>query len=174
MLAFGHRHALARTQFIERLARQLAVARKLAHRKVHVAVVGLVGQRLGLQPPDELEHLRHVFGGLGLDGRRLDAQGRDVLVHGPGHFGGELTDGDAPLDRPLDDLVVDVGDVAHIGHAQATGLEPSLNHVKSHHHAGMADVAQVINGHAAHIHAHMAGLQRGKIFHGTRQRVVDA
>ena len=37
VLAFEHRHALAGAQFIQRFARQLAVASKLAHGVVHVA-----------------------------------------------------------------------------------------------------------------------------------------
>jgi hypothetical protein len=64
------------------------------------------------------------------------------------------------LNGAADDLVVDVGDVAHIGHAQAAGLEPALHHIKRHHHARMADVAQVVHRHAADIHAYMAGLDR--------------
>jgi hypothetical protein len=37
-LAVLHRHALAGAQLVQRLARQLAVARELAHRVVHVAM----------------------------------------------------------------------------------------------------------------------------------------
>jgi len=43
--------------------------------------------------------------------RRQDAQQADVLVHRVDHLVGELADGDAALQRTLDDLVLDVGDV---------------------------------------------------------------
>ncbi len=174
VLALQHGHALAGAQLVQRLARKLAVARELAHRVVHVAAAALVGQALVLQPADQGQHLRHVFGGTRLDGRGLDAQPADVLVHGGDHLVGQLADGDAALDRAADDLVVDVGDVAHVGHAQTAAPEPALHHVEGHHHPGMADVAQVVDRHAAHVHAHMAGLDRGKVFQCTRQRVVDA
>ncbi|MNV52694.1 hypothetical protein D3C71_1448010 [compost metagenome] len=173
-LAIEHSHAFAGAQLVQRLARELAVAVELAHGIVHIAVARTIGQALAFQLADEREHLRHVFGGAGLDRWRLDAQQADVLVHGHNHLVGELADGDAALQRALDDLVVDVGDVAHVGHAQAAGLEPALHHVERHHHAGVADMAQVVNGHAAHIHAHMARFERGKVFQCTRQRVVDA
>ena len=173
-LAVLHRNAFTGAQLIQRFTRELAVARKLAHRVVHVAMGRAIGQALAFELADQRQHLRHVFGGARLKGGGLDAQGANVGVHGSDHFVGELADGDAPLQRPLDDLVINVGDVAHIGHAVAAAFEPALHHVKRHHHAGVANVAQVIDGHAAHIHAHMTRFERGKIFQGTRQRVVDA
>ena len=154
-LAIEHGHTLARAQFIQRLARELAVAVELAHRVVHVTIARAVGQALAFEPADEREHLGHIFSGAGLHGGGLNAQQADVLVHRGHHLVGELADGDAPLQRALDDLVVDVGDVAHVGNAVAAAFQPALHHVERHHHAGMANMAQVINGHAAHVHAHM-------------------
>jgi hypothetical protein len=77
-------------------------------------------------------------------------------VHGGDHLVGQRADGDAALQRPADDLVVDVGDVAHVGHAVAAGAQPAHHHVEGHHHARMAHVAQVVDGDAAHVHAHVA------------------
>ena len=167
-------NALARAQVVQRLAGQLAVAGELAHGKVHIAAGCLVGQAFGLQPVDQCQHLGHVLRGARLQRGRLYAQPADVGAHDLDHFVSERADGDVALKRPLDDFVVNVGDVAHVGDAQAAGFEPALYHVKRHRHAGVADVAQVINRHAADVHAHMAGVDRGELFKGTRQRVVDA
>ena len=169
-----YRNPLTRAQVIQRFARQLAIAGELAHCKIHVATGRLVGQALDLQPVDQVQHLGHVFGGARLHRRRLNAQPANVGAHDLNHFISERTDGDVALKRPLDDLVVNVGDVAHVGHTQAVDFQPALNHIKCHRHAGVTDVAQVINRHAADIHADMAGLNWGKLFQGTRQRVVDA
>ena len=162
LLAVIDRHALAGTQLVQALARQLAVALELAHGVVHIAIRGAVGQALVFQLADEVEHLTDVLGGAGLVRGRLDAQRGDVLVHGQRHLVGELADGDAALHRTADDLVVDVRDVAHIGHAIAAGLEPALHHVERHHHAGMADMAEVVDGHAAHVHADLTGRHRNE------------
>ena len=157
-LAIQHCHAFAGAQLVQRLARQLAVASELAHRVIHITIAGAVGQALALQLADQGQHLRHIFGRAGFHRRWLNPQSANIGMHRGNHFVGELADSDAPLQSTLDDLVVNVGDVAHIGHPQATGLEPALHHIKRHHHAGVPDVAQVVDGHAAHIHAYMSGL----------------
>jgi len=173
-LVVGHGHALAGAQLVEALARELAVASKGAHGVVHVAVRGAVGQPLLLQLPDQGQHLRHVVGGARFVGRALDAQRVGVLVQGLDHARGQAADGFAVVQRAGNDLVVDVGDVAHVGHAVAAGLEPALHHVESQHGARVPEVAQVINRHAADVEAHMAGLQRLEGFEAARERVVDA
>ena len=173
-LAVLHRHALAGVQLVERLARQPAIARELAHRVVHVATRGLVGQALVLKALDQAQHLRHIFGGARLVRGALYAQRVGVLVQGVDHAIRQAADGLAVLHGAADDLVVNIGDVAHIGHGQTRGAQPALHHVKGNHRARMAQVTQVIHGHAADIHAHMAGFERNKRLQGTRQRVVDA
>ncbi|MNZ86245.1 hypothetical protein D3C78_1050620 [compost metagenome] len=173
VLAVVHSHALAGLQLVERLARQPAVARELAHGKVHVAIARLIGQAAFLQPADHVQHLRHIVGGPGLEIRAFDAQGVRILVQRRNHAVGQLADGFAVFHGPTDDLVVDVGDVAHIGHAQAAGAQPALHDIKGDHGAGMPQMTQVIDGHAAHIHADVARLKRRKRFQCTRQRVVD-
>jgi hypothetical protein len=50
-LVAEHGHALAGAQLVERLARELAVAREAPHREVDVAAGGTVGQALVLEPP---------------------------------------------------------------------------------------------------------------------------
>jgi hypothetical protein len=124
--------------------------------------------------PDHPQHLRDVVGGARLVRRALDAQRVEIAVHARDHAIGELAHGLAVLDGAPNDLVVDVGDVAHERHAQTAGPEPTLHQVERDVRARMADVAIVVDRDAAYIHAHMARLDRGKILQGARQGVVDA
>ena len=168
------RHALTGLQLVERLARQLAVAGELAHGVVHVAVGRLVGQALVLQFADDVQHLRHVVGGARVVVRPLHAQGVKVAVHLGNHAVGELPDGFAVFQRAADDLVLDVGDVAHEGDPVAAGAQPPLHDVKRHGRTRMADVAQVVHRDAAHVHAHVTRVNGRKVHQPTRERVVDA
>ena len=117
-LAVVHRHALARAQLIERLAAEAAIGRKLAHRIVHVAIGRTVGQPLVLELADHGQHLGHILGRTGFVGRALDAQGIGILVQGLDHAIGQRTNGFAVFKSAPDDLVINVGDVAHISHPQ--------------------------------------------------------
>ena len=174
ILALGHRHPFTGAQVIKRLATQATVRREFAHSVVDVAVGARVGQALVHQLPYEREHLRHVVSGAGLVVRALYAKGIGILVQGLDHAVGQGPNSLAILESAADDLVVNVGDVAHIAHTKATGLEPALHHIKGHHGAGMPEVAQVIHRHATHIHAHVAGLDRQQRHHGTRQGAVNS
>src|SRR5690606_16057898 len=69
--------------------------------------------------------------------------------------GRQRSEGFAVLISPIKDLVIDVGDVAHIGHLIAAMTQISGDDVKRHHDTGMANMAVVIHGHAAHIHGYM-------------------
>ena len=81
----------------------------------------------------------------------------------------------AVLHRAADDLVVDVGDVAHVGRPRSPmALSQRCTTSKAIIERAWPEVAVVVDRHAAHVHAHPAGLQRGKILQFTRQRVVDA
>ena len=138
------------------------------------ALSSSVSQAFFFQRGNDLEHLRHVVGGPWFMVRAGYAQGIRVLMQGGNHAVGQAADGLAVLQRTLDDFVVNVGDVAHIGHPQPVAFEPALHHIKRHHGARMTQVAQVIDRHAADVHADVAGLNRRKMFQRTRQRVVNA
>ena len=174
LLAVEHRHALAGAQLVDRLAGELAVAGELAHRVVDVAVRRAVAEALLLERVDQLEHLRHVLGGARLVGRPLDEEPVAVLVQRRDHLLGELADRDAALERAPDDLVVDVGDVAHVGDAVADRLEPALRHVEGDHEPRMAHVAVVVDRDAADVEAGMARLDRREGLGRPRQRVMNS
>ncbi|MNT79736.1 hypothetical protein D3C72_2191110 [compost metagenome] len=100
--------------------------------------------------------------------RGLYAQGALVGVHGVDVELGDLADAAAGLDGAADDLVVDIGDVAHVIDGQPACAQPALHDIERHQHPGVPEMAEVIDGHAAHVHAHLAGLGRFERFFGTR------
>ncbi len=174
LLALGDGHALAGAQLVERLAREPAVAGKAAHRVEHVATGLAVGQPAALERADHRQHLRHVRGGARLVGRWQQADRGDVGVHRGDHLVGQCAHRDAALERAADDLVVDVGDVAHVGHVEAERAQPAVDDVEGRHHPRVTHVAEVVDRHAADVHAHLAGLERDEGFDPAGQRVVDA
>ncbi|CAM5223283.1 hypothetical protein CDEF62S_04092 [Castellaniella defragrans] len=173
LLARRHRHSLPGAQVVQRLARQLAVAGKLAHGEIHVAVGALIGQPLGRQGGDDLQHARHMLRGAGFGIGRLHPQGALVGMHGGDEEFGQRANRHAALHRAADDLVVDVGDVAHILHLIARSPQPALHDIEAHQHARMAQVAEVIDRHAADIHAHHAWPNRLERRFLASQGVVD-
>ena len=56
----------------------------------------------------------------------------------------------------LDDLVVDVGVVSDVGDLVAAVAEVARDDVKGHEHARMADVREVVDGHAADVEPDLA------------------
>ena len=173
-LALVHRDAFAGAQLVDGFARELAVAFKFTHSKVHILVAGTVGVALGFQGLNQTEHLRHEGRSARLVGRALYTQSVGIAVQIIDHAVGERLDGFTIVQRPADDFVVNIGDVAHISHLIATGLEPALHHIKGEHGAGVAQVAIVIHRHAAYIHAHTAGLDGGEIFQLPGQGIMKS
>ena len=104
----------------------------------------------------------------------LTAQSVKVTVHLVNHALRQRADGFAVFDCPANDLVFDIGDIADKSDPKTTDTQPALNQIKGHARPRMPDVAQVINRHAANVHADMAGLQGNKLFNHTTKRVVDA
>jgi hypothetical protein len=103
----------------------------------------------------------------------LHAQRVGILVHRGYEALRELMDGFAVLRRALDDLVVDVGDVAHVVHVVTARLQPAIYHVEHHHHSRMAEVAVVVHRHAAHIHADFVWGDRLEVLLVAGEGVVD-
>ena len=108
-----------------------------------------------------LEHLRHVLGRARLVRRAARCRARRRPRASPRCISSVSAPiGIAALERALDDLVVDVGDVAHVGDAVADAPQPALDDVERHHEARVAHVAVVVDGDAADVHADVARLDR--------------
>ena len=75
--------------------------------------IGVAGRD---QPLDHRDHLRHVLGAARLDIGRQGAERRHVRVEQRGRAAGQRLDRLAVVARGGDDLVVDIGDVAHIAY----------------------------------------------------------
>ena len=134
----------------------------------------LVGVTVVDELADHRQHLVDVFGGPGLFLRPQAAELVEILVHGRGELRRMRAPVDARLLRAVDDLVVDVGDVAHVGHAQAAVPQVAAHHVEHHEHAGVAHVEVVVDRDAAAVHAHVAGLDGLEFLLLARQGIVYA
>ena len=99
----------------------------------------------------------HVLGRARLDRRRQAAERLGVLVKDRGHLVGQDADIDAALRGPRIDLVVDVGDVADIGHVVRAIAMPQQTeqHVEDDQHPPVADVEMIVDRRAAGIEPHV-------------------
>ncbi len=79
----------------------------------------------------------------------------------------------AILRRPLDNLVIDIGDVADIVDLIATAAQITHHHIKDHHHPGMAQMTEIVDGHATDVDPHFAGNNGLQWLLGATQGVMD-
>ncbi len=79
---------------------------------------------------------------------------------------GQVLDLLAVLHRPVDNLVVHIGDVARIGNGviAVDMAEHPGQHVEDRQRAGIADMDIVINRRPTHIHAHIGRIDRNEGF----------
>ena len=172
-LAVCNGHALASPQFVQTFATQFAVTGETTHRVVHVALGCPVGQALGFQFVDDGQHVIHILCRTGFVVRAFDAQGVCIVAQCLNHAVGQAADAFAVFNCTADDLVVNIGDVANVGHSVARCLEPTLNDIKCHHGPRMTQMAQVVHSHAAHVHADMTGFNGLESLALSRKRVVN-
>ena len=96
-----------------------------------------------------------MFGGARLMRGRQAAQRCHIFVIDARGFFRQLADGDAALGGARVDLVVHVGDVAHIGDMRLAinvAQQPE-QHVEHDHGPRIADMGEVVDRRAADIHA---------------------
>ena len=172
-LEFVDLHPRARAQLVDLLAGKRTVARKFAHRIHHIAVrrevgVSLVDQRLrhGDDGRDELGRAR-------LEIRDLQPERRTVLLHGEREAPRELGPVLAVLRRALNDLVVDVGDVANVGDLEAARAQVALHQIEHRQHPRVTEVNVVVHGDAADVHAHFVAAQRLELRLAAGQRIMN-
>ena len=172
-LGFVHLDARAGPQVGQALARQLAVRLELRDGVVHVAVAGRVGVALVDQRLHHRDDLRDELGRARLAIAQPHAERRAVFLVGLDEALGQRLHRLAVLLRALDDLVVDVRDVADERDVVARRLEVTAHDVEHDQHARMAEVAVVVDRDAADVHADLARLERLEDFLASGQRVLD-
>ena len=150
-----HFHPLTGAQIIQRFTGKLAVSGKFAHGVIHIAIGGRIGFAVGNQAFNHADHFADMLGGFWLDIGAQHTQCIGIFVHRLNKTGGQFADGFAVFRCTSDDFVVDIGDIAHISERITVRTQPARNHIEHHHHAAVAEVAIVVNGHAANIHAHV-------------------
>ena len=74
----------------------------------------------------------------------------------------------------LDDLVINVRDITHIGDFISAGTQVPGNHIEHDHDAGMPHVTVVIDRHATDIHTDLARFDRFEFFFFPGQGVINA
>ena len=138
------------------LPRELAVSREAPHPEEDVAPAG-IGKTQVHQALDEVEDLGDMLRGLGLDLGRRYPQGGHVLLEGGDVALGHLFPGYALFLGPAQDLVVDVGKIAHPGDLETPAPQIAHQDLKGHTRAGMAQMDFIINRHPTGIEAHFSG-----------------
>ena len=162
----------AGAQLLQRQLGQLAVAGKLTDGEVDAAV-DLVGHAAADELLDLGQHLGDVLGGarLQVGGQAVEGLVVGVVLAGPalGERRGVL----AGLAGAGDDLVVDVGDVAHERHLIAARPQVAGDHIEGDQRPRVADVKQVVDRWAADIHPDLARAERLEGHLALQQGVVD-
>ncbi len=133
---------------------------------------------------DHRDHAGHMFGCTRRGGRWQTAKRGDVFLVNARRltrqFAHHIKDRHiavaALLNRARINLVVNVGDVAHIGDVFRTinVAQQTIEHIEHDDRARIADMRIVINRGSAHIHAHVFGIERNKLLLAAGQRVVKA
>ena len=173
-LGFVHVDARTRPKVRKLFSGEFPVVLELCDCVEHIAARPDVGEAAFHEAVDHVDDLGQVVGRAGLVIRLLNAERVKILVHRRNEACGQRLIGLVPLARAIDDLVVDVRDIPHIGHPVAGGAEPPPHDVEGDLRARMANVDVVVDRNAADVHPHVAGFERHERFLAARQRIVDA
>jgi hypothetical protein len=166
-------HALAGAQLVQRFPGELPVSGKSADRVVDVTACGRVREPPRLELRNHLQHAGHVLGRSRLEIRLLHAERRGILVHRLDEARGEALDRLLVLLGALDDLVLDIGDVANVGDLVTERPQPAPDHVERDQEPRMPQVTIIVYGHPAHVHAHPPRIDGNEFLLFPRQRVID-
>src|SRR5690606_22191207 len=133
----------------------------------------MVGEPFVLELGNDVEHLADVLSCTWLGIWRSHTESKLISMHGVNVEVRDLIHALTGLHGLSNDLVVDVGDVAHILNPITRSAQPALDHVKAHQHPGMAQVAKIIDGHAADVHTDAPRLDRFEWLFGARKSVIN-
>jgi len=165
-------HAGAGHHFIRVSSGQSAVGGKFGNRKKHVSV-HRVGNSFFLESPDQIDHILHVPRGSRRDRRRQDVEGGHIFIVQRNIALGDLGNADAFPIRPINDFIVNVGEIFHIPHVVAARFQMAEDDIKHNRRAGVADVADIIRRNAANVHSDRAFPNRLKDFLFSCLRIID-
>ncbi len=84
-----------------------------------------------------------------------------------------LLDGDAVASGVANDLVIHVGDVHDVAHVVSTLPQEAVKKIDGDECAEVADVAVVVNGGPAGIHADSVVIDRMEVFDLAGKRVIE-
>ena len=178
----AHFHPRALLQALHLETRQPAVA--LEARRIEVdAVVGAVGEALGLEVADQGDLLGDVAGGPRKLIRALDVQPVQIVQVALRILLGDLPGRALRLARRLLHLVLarvrvrgevaHVGHVDHVAHLVAQAAQGFLQNVREDVAAQVADVRLGVDGGAAGVNARLTDPQRDERLLAAGQRVVQ-
>ena len=166
-VGFGH--------VVQALVRQRTVLWPGPGVEVHVAAA--VFRRVGMagidESADQFDHFGDVAGGTGLIGR---GQHADPVVGGSEHLLvliGVSKPRAALFDGLLQDLVVDVGHIAHQQNIKSPVGQPAAKLVEHDRRAHVADVGRALNGRTAHVDPHLAVTDGNEGFEGAGLGVIQ-
>ncbi len=173
LLGLAHLDAGTHLQLLEVALAQPAIIGKAAHPIVDIAVAGQIAIAPLDQPVDQRDDLIDVVGGARLAVDRQDAERGLVFMHRGDEAVGQRREGFTIFGGTGEDLVIQIGDVANVAHLITDAAQVTHDHIKGHHHPGMAQMTVVIDGHAADIEADLARLQWLERLFVPAQRVVE-
>ena len=161
-------------QLVPAVARQPAVIRHRRDREQHMPVGG-IGVLPGDQLFDHRDHPGDMLGRPRLDTGFERAERRHVGLKHRRVAPGDRIDRLARAARRLDDLVVDIGDVARIGDAALAidMTQQAVQHVEHDDRARIADMGMVVDRRPADIEPDIARIYGLEHFLAAAQRVVE-
>ncbi len=105
--------------------------------------------------------------------RLLDAQRGRIFEKGLGKFRGVLLHVDAVARGVANDFVVDVGDVHDVADVVSALAQKAIEKIDGDECAEIADVAVVVDGRSAGIHADAVAVERMEIFDLPGKSVIE-
>ena len=74
---------------------------------------------------------------------------------------------------PIDNLVINIGNITHIVHIVSTRTEITNHHIKEDHDPSMTNMTEVINSHPADIHVDLSIMDWFEGLLGATLSIVD-
>ena len=115
-----------------------------------------------------------MLGGAGDDLRLFHLEGVEVFEEGFFEAGGVFADGHPGGGGVADDLVVDVGDVHDVAGGDSLQSEEAAQHVDLEEGPEVADVAVVIDGGSAGVHAELLAVNRRQFFDAAGESIEES